>query len=45
MLVTKGTVSRNIDPKRLEEYKAKGYVEVKPEKAVEKTAEKPKGKK
>lgn len=40
MLITKGNVSRNIDPKRLEEYKAKGYVEVKPEKV-----EKPKGKK
>jgi hypothetical protein len=38
MLITNGKISRNIDPKRFEEYKAKGYVEVKPEKVVEKTA-------
>lgn len=42
MLVTKGAVSRNIDPKRFEEYKAKGYVEVK--KPVEKPVT-PRGKK
>lgn len=40
MLITNGTISRNIDPKRLAEYKAKGYVEV-----VEKTTQTPSEKK
>ena len=45
MLITNGTISRNIDPKRLAEYKAKGYVEVKPiEKPIPDKVEK-KGKK
>lgn len=45
MLITNGKISRNIDPKRFEEYKAKGYVEVKPiEKPVPDKVEK-KGKK
>ena len=29
MLITNGKIDRNIDPKRFEAYKAKGYVEVK----------------
>lgn len=29
MLITNGKVTRNIDPKRLPEYVAKGYAEVK----------------
>lgn len=45
MLVSNGKISRNIDPKRLDEYKAKGYVEFKPiEKPVPDKVEK-KGKK
>lgn len=42
MLITNGTISRDIDPKRFAEYKDKGYVEV-----VKKPVEKPvsKGKK
>lgn len=42
MLITNGTISREIDPKRLAEYKEKGYFEV-----VKKPVEKPvaKGKK
>ena len=39
MLITNGKISRNIDPKRFAEYKAKGYVEV-TEKTVEKPSEK-----
>lgn len=38
MLITNGKITRNIADKRLAEYKAKGYTEIKPE-------EKPKGKK
>lgn len=45
MLITNGKISRNIDPKRFAEYKAKGYVEFKPiEKPVPDKVEK-KGKK
>ena len=41
MFITNGTVTRNIDEKRLPEYAAKGYKEVKPEEKP-KPAEKPK---
>ena len=45
MLITNGTISRNIDPKRFEEYKAKGYVEVEPKKDEKPKDEKPKDEK
>lgn len=36
MLITNGTITRNIDAKRLPEYEAKGYKEVKEAKAPNK---------